>query len=103
DWSSDVCSSDLLLSGVSLHRGPADRGPAVVRNGEIRAGRRNVRHPLADAGSPARSTGLGGSRAGGPGPPAQRAGLVAPARRRTAGGSRPSTRTDPGRPLAQIV
>ncbi|TMF48701.1 MAG: hypothetical protein E6I24_05160 [Chloroflexi bacterium] len=67
------------------------------------AGRRNVRHPLADAGSAAGTAGLGGSGAGAPGPSAQRTGLVAPTRRRAAGGSRPSPDTGSGRPLAAIV
>src|SRR2546423_13533941 len=89
-----------LLSGVSLDRGPADRRSAALRDGEVRAGRRNVRHPLADAGSAAGTAGLGGSGAGAPGPSAQRTGLVAPARPRAAGGSRPPPDTGSGPPLA---
>src|SRR3546814_9989243 len=58
DWSSDVCSSDLLLSDRVLDHLLSGRGAGADRAGRQRAGRRAPRH----AGSPHRQARLKESR-----------------------------------------
>src|SRR3546814_13737839 len=58
DWSSDVCSSDLLLSDRVLDHLLPGRGAGADRAGRQRAGRRAPRH----AGSPYRQARLKESR-----------------------------------------